>query len=1444
MLIHNAAITGSLTYNGIDISDITSSEASVASLNSFSSSILSYTASNNTNINALQTFSSSILTYTASNDSINTTQNNRLSSLETTSGSLINASSSFSTRVSSLESFSSSLDSTFATDAELTSLSSSVAGRLTTDENTITNNSSSFASRLTTDESNISSLQTASGSFSTRTTNLETASGSFSTRVTSNESNITSLNSKTGSYATTGSNIFVNTQYISAANNSFSFTSTASLYTDGGVRVSKDLYVSGTSYFNNVTIYGTQSVQYITSSQLNIGTNIINVNTDTPSIRFGGLSVYDSGSTGLTGSMLWDSQDNQWIYSNPSGSTYDSAMFLVGPRNSGALGNEVGINCNFLSKGNGMHHMTSSGIFEDGSVTCIPNTLSIASTSTFNGCVNINTGNQIRLYNSAKNNWVQIESPLVSGDSAIDFKLTTQSGVLYINNTGITCFNNTVCTPALVVNKSNPVLYINAGNNETATIGITQGAVSGYGGFIKVTTGLGDRAMTFGLSAAGTNNDATELIRLDDSGVTCFSSGICVGGDITGKGAFNGYAGTTHNLLIDWSAESQVTTLTNTNLFFGTNAERRATIFGSGIACFACQVCVPTLVTTNCVNIGTTVSLGSRLSIQSANDQAGITMFNTFDCNKWSLRTSTPNVSNKGFAIVDDICNATRIQIDGAGNVGIGAAAPTGQLHICGSDPAFRIQSTVSGNMQFGQWDGTNNRIQASGRNFLLQVQDANAMVFATDATERLRITSTGITCFACQVCTPASVIRGTINEQLILDFIAGAGSYTHQSFRLCGTNQYRLIGDTNGSFILRNDIVSSNVLTFACTGGATFACSVNAVGLFSTTSASGNLASKIRNGVASSSGTTGYGLAIESEASAASSYALTVRNLAETSTYFHILTETGRVGNVGINTTTPNYKLEVNGTSCFAGNVTIGGSYCAFALNVHGVTYQIGGSVWVQNGYGYVNSGAVSTGLFPQSDCTIQLRIANSTALIIDSTQKIGIGSTTPQTRAFVLGLAGGQVGAGGCGCSTYSGGGKPAIYNYFGDQFGNGAPYGTSAGAIAPYTVWYGGGAGGYFRGGDGDPSPGGGGAGIVAIGGDGSSYAASGAPYAEGGAGIYAKGGCNLLTGVRTWAGYFDGPLYACGNVGIGTTSPSAKLNIHDIASSDTTSGLVVCSSGWGSISNAMVRFEGGPSSDGNILLLKSVCNNRSDSEIFEVQNTGGNTAFVIKGNGRVGIGTSSPSYTLHTGGRGYFFATNQDAGWGMLTLDYGNGVNGSIYAIQMAEGGATNAAVGYGSYASSNCGDIVMWTNDGGGLVERSRMYSNGAAKIATMGANSTTVIQKSFSVAAGACVNVCFDISTDIPSRGTGYVFQADIHVGGYGSAGASGLLYKASVAGYDGHYVGIGAYHKDAELVKCASGVDIKIYNPSSNSNLLGVTVYNCSGTYTHVGTLRMVLTY
>jgi hypothetical protein len=193
--------------------------------------------------------------------------------------------------------------------------------------------------------------------------------------------NSTLFNSTASSvFATTGSNTLTGVQYVSNTNDAIAFSNTtSSIYTDGGLQVTKNAYFSSSMFIKgNLTVFGTQSVSFISSSQLNIGTNLITVNTDTPSIRFGGLAVYDSGSTGLTGSILWDSQNNHWVYTNPSGSSYSGGMFISGPRAS-SLGSEQGTTNNALMKGMGGDHITSSAVFEvSGSVgigTSSPSTL-------------------------------------------------------------------------------------------------------------------------------------------------------------------------------------------------------------------------------------------------------------------------------------------------------------------------------------------------------------------------------------------------------------------------------------------------------------------------------------------------------------------------------------------------------------------------------------------------------------------------------------------------------------------------------------------------------------------------------------------------------------------------------------------------------------------------------------------------------------------------------------------------------------------------------------------------------------------------------------------------------------------------------------------------------------------------------------------------------------
>ena len=153
---------------------------------------------------------------------------------------------------------------------------------------------------------------------------------------------------------------------------------TGSITTTGGITISGSIlsasYAATSSFSNdftvlgNLTVFGTQSIQYITSSQLNVSDNVITVNVASPGVRFGGLSVFDSGSLSseATASLFWDSQNNHWIYQRESGSTYNGGMLISGPRNFAGLGNEQGTTSGSLMKGQGGDHITSSAIFEDG----------------------------------------------------------------------------------------------------------------------------------------------------------------------------------------------------------------------------------------------------------------------------------------------------------------------------------------------------------------------------------------------------------------------------------------------------------------------------------------------------------------------------------------------------------------------------------------------------------------------------------------------------------------------------------------------------------------------------------------------------------------------------------------------------------------------------------------------------------------------------------------------------------------------------------------------------------------------------------------------------------------------------------------------------------------------------------------------------------------------
>lgn len=191
---------------------------------------------------------------------------------------------------------------------------------------------------------------TTTSSFNSFTSSYINDSSSFNTRIT-NLTNATSsyvLNSQTGSFATTGSNAFKASQVIT-----------------GSLTITNDLIV-----------FGSASITTISQSTLNIGTNLITVNTNTPSVRFGGLAVIDSGSSPQqSGSILFDSTNNQWIFVHQASSgQVTSSVFIQGPQTFNSLGNETTLTTNRVPKAVGGdlgEHIGDSNITDTGTVVSI-----------------------------------------------------------------------------------------------------------------------------------------------------------------------------------------------------------------------------------------------------------------------------------------------------------------------------------------------------------------------------------------------------------------------------------------------------------------------------------------------------------------------------------------------------------------------------------------------------------------------------------------------------------------------------------------------------------------------------------------------------------------------------------------------------------------------------------------------------------------------------------------------------------------------------------------------------------------------------------------------------------------------------------------------------------------------------------------------------------------
>jgi hypothetical protein len=718
MLINDASITGSLIVNA---------SASLQNI-SLGGNIIP----DETNLRNLGSTDKYFKEIYVSTGSINFVDDGTIVAIlnSDTLGALQNNTASANSRLAAIENFTSSLDATYTTDAELNASSSTLTSNINTKLN-----SSSFNSFT----ASVSATNAFTSSATARLNALETTSASVDTLNTAQNSRLGSLEQKTGSLATTGSNTFYGTQIIS-----------------GTTWIAGDFIVQGSS-----------SIQNITGSSINIGTNIINVNTANPAVRYAGLSVQDSGSAnGVTGSLLWDSSCNRWIYSNPSTIGYSGGMLLSGPRTQ-TLGTEPTLTCNYIAKSGGGDHLYDSCIIDDGTTVCV--NANLRGSSTISATSLRSNGVGTFGFNTTDNGEFQIYGTALDGmimagrGSSNDMVITNKNGsdVFRIpTGTIIANFIGSVCAPSF--------------------IGGTLGLSTTTADYAATITNVQDSSQ--GLLIRATDNDTSlYLLNLQSSpGATCqswidrFSVNKAGNANIGGNLIING--GT---LLMN----CDTTTSSDARINFYTKSSStgdRVALYGYNLSA----------TTTNC-----------EISYQAF----GYCTLN----NQGYINFQTKNTSGW--------CN-TMYLING--RVGIGVANPSVKLQIDGSltlksssNQSVQIWNdgsvgaNIGGNLEFrGTYRNSDNDSVIYGKIFggKENSSDGNFAGYLSFSTyeypnslaERLRISSSGIACFSNTICSANLSTSGFLKAHNSMKTFVVEKNLDE---RLSNSNYFRMTSSSGG---------------------------------------------------------------------------------------------------------------------------------------------------------------------------------------------------------------------------------------------------------------------------------------------------------------------------------------------------------------------------------------------------------------------------------------------------------------------------------------------------------------------------------------------------------------------------------------------------------------------------------------------------------------------
>jgi hypothetical protein len=442
-------------------------------------------------------------------------------------------------------------------------------------------------------------------------------------------------------FSTTGSNTFQGTQVVT-----------------GSLFISENLIVAGSS-----------SIQHISSSVVNIADNIVTVNALNPSVRFGGLAVIDSGSNPqVSGSMLFDSVNNQWLFVHQNQGTVTSSVLLMGPETYNDLGNESYITANRLVKSTGIEHLTNSNISDTGTKVSINSNTEITGTFVATGTALVSGSAQIT-YGSISS----IPSGIVSGSAQIlngtGFVKTSGASITYDNSTYLTTESDTLSS--VTARGASTSTALSLGQVSTSTRLSVGGSDQNYASIFvggAITSGTNQYAILTDPQLAGTGDNyavfANARIKASTAVNNTFGVYIPSAEKLSGASIVNNYALYIANQTAGSTINYSIYSSGGLNYFGG------ATTFNSSLTAESGYFNKPSATNGTSLIVRQTTAggngnqdIGLVVDIQGANDLDRIANFRYYNGSTYTSR----------FSVLRD------------GKVGVGYLTPTVALQVSGT---------------------------------------------------------------------------------------------------------------------------------------------------------------------------------------------------------------------------------------------------------------------------------------------------------------------------------------------------------------------------------------------------------------------------------------------------------------------------------------------------------------------------------------------------------------------------------------------------------------------------------------------------------------------------------------------------------------------------------------------------------------------------------------